>query len=213
MSPEQLRRRPGEIDARSSVYALGVTCIALLTERLPFDVSGTCRGPRRCGACSRAESAANRRRWIPRPSRARSSRWWRGRCRATCRWPLPERRRCFAGDLGGLSRRPPDPVATAVTSRRRSRARLATDRSDHRMVGQRSRRSRAGRGRQRHDCVAVGLASGSIELRDADTGRRCDSFQSSHGAVDRARLHAPTAASSPHGTTARVADGRGSRAT
>jgi eukaryotic-like serine/threonine-protein kinase len=38
MSPEQLRGRPGEVDARSDVYALGILLYRLLADRLPFDV-------------------------------------------------------------------------------------------------------------------------------------------------------------------------------
>jgi eukaryotic-like serine/threonine-protein kinase len=39
MSPEQLRGRSDEVDARSDIYALGVLLYRLLAERLPFDVA------------------------------------------------------------------------------------------------------------------------------------------------------------------------------
>ncbi len=38
MSPEQLRARSNEVDARSDVYALGVLLYRLLTDRLPFEI-------------------------------------------------------------------------------------------------------------------------------------------------------------------------------
>ncbi len=41
MSPEQIAADPHDIDTRSDVYALGVVLYKMLTDQLPYDVSGT----------------------------------------------------------------------------------------------------------------------------------------------------------------------------
>jgi tRNA A-37 threonylcarbamoyl transferase component Bud32 len=183
MSPEQLRGRPDEVDTRSDVYALGVLLYRVLADRPPFDLANLAwpeaiqrvlesdpaplaqANPALAGPLERIVGCAM--------SREVTARYQTAAELAADLVRFLEGRRIAAADL----------AATAVPDAA----------SAHSAVGPAPATSlewpapvhgvRALAADATGRFIAAGLASGTIELRDAATGAPIDSFHSAHGTI------------------------------